>query len=202
MLKWIVMAAFGVTVPIAITGCTEMNRLSPNEKINAEHDSVFILGLAPSKHRILIFMGSMKNGVWQQNPWATATFMGTAKDGYVLATASPGHPYAITSIVVLKDEGDLRGDAAYLPCGEAETLVFSVPRGKVLYLTDLNFVKDGDHLRLTYSTDLQRAQTYIDQNYPALKGRTEAGSFEFSKTDAMCAGNGRTPIMIFVPARR
>ena len=190
-------------VSLGLYACADIHRMAPDTKFNDAQESVLVLGLAPSKHRVGVYQGVINgDGVWHGTALPPPTFMGAAKEGYVLAKASSGSTYALNFVTVLQAEGQVLGGRLYMMCGKNKTLVFSVPPGKVVYLTDLNFVEGNDELRFTYTNDFQRAQAYVDQNFPALKGRLEMGVFDFKPTDLACPARGSYTTVIFAPGRR
>ena len=189
----------GVLITVLVlSACSEVRRLPENNINISANDSVFIFGLSPDDHRILVFPGSIDSGGWRQNPWSPATFMGAAKDGFVLSTASAGKTYAVSSIFVHREGGTALQGKMYAPCGDAQTIVFSVPAGKVIYLADLRYTQDGNRLRMDHSADLKKAQEYVDAHYPPLRGRVELGSYELMKTDKAC---GRGNVLFFATGR-
>ena len=180
-----------------VTSCRSINRLEADHNIDPGKDSVVVLGLAPANHRLQLFAGDVKNGIWHEHLLGIASFYGAADRGYVVAKVGSNVSLAVPLIVVVTDSTKILG-RNYTPCGKTRTVVFRVAPGKVVYLSDFEFEEVGTELRLKYAGDLVKARGFIDANYPALKGRLEQGDFELMPTSFAC-GPQTIYIPIFIP---
>jgi len=199
MLRLIAIARLAaIAAACAVTAsCTSLNRLGTDKAIDAARDSVVVLGVSPPNHRIQLFAGDVKDGVWHQHLLGVASFFGAAENGYVLTKVGSDKTLAIALIVIVADEKKILGDM-YTPCGDARTVVFKVPPGKVLYLSDFEFAQEGNRLVFKFGPDLARARSFVDANYPSLEGRLEQGAFELMPTSTAC-GTGTVYVPIFIP---
>lgn len=181
-----------LSVAMFLSGCTSVGRVKPDEDINPE-ESVYILGVAPDNYRISIFPGEVRDGKYHQNIYRVASVYGAAEDGYVIGKAASKETVAIGYIRVVKDKDSLLG-TDFKPCKGAQTMVFEIPAGKVLYLGDVKYRIDGDKLFVDYSKDFEAAKKYIDSRYPKLRGRLEPWKYELMQTTIPCTTQIYVPI--------
>jgi hypothetical protein len=189
-----------VAAAVLLSACTSIHRLSSTQSFDPNTESVVVLGLQPDNHRIQIFPGTVQGDQWHEK-LGIATFFGSAERGYVLAKAPNDTALAVSMIRVVADEKQILG-TKYTPCGNSRTVVFQVPRGKVIYLADFYYQQAGDRLQLEYAADLARARRYVDDNFPALRGRLEQGQFSLMQTAFKCGGHrGTIYLPVFVPRK-
>ncbi len=55
-----------IAVLVLLSACSELRRLPENNINISANDSVFIFGLSPDDHRILVFSGSTDARVWDE----------------------------------------------------------------------------------------------------------------------------------------
>lgn len=96
-----------------------------------ENEAIFIFGLQPSNYKVQVFPGSIgKDGRFNLSPVLGAVYNGTPDFGYAVGKASPGNVLAITRVYdQLETSGSLIRPS-YVPCGRAETFVFTPVAGK------------------------------------------------------------------------
>lgn len=162
---------------LALPACTSINRLPPTEAIDATSDAIVMLGVRPDHYRIQIFPGSVEEGVWLEDLMGYADFYGAADDGYVVARVESDTALAIHRLDDTRPPSGKRTEAAFA-CSGTRVVVFTIPKGKVLYLSDFEFGPPGERFKFRETADLARAMQWLDQKYPALRGRLEQGTFE------------------------
>lgn len=170
---------------ILCNGCTSVGRLSKETSINLDKESVFLIGLAPENFRISVFSGNVKDGRFDQTQFKVAAVFAAAEDGFIIGKASVGEKLAITNIRIVNAKSSLFG-VDYEPCKDAKTMTFDIPRGKVLYLGNVEYEFVGNELMAKYSQDLESAKKYIDENYPKLRGQLVPWKYELLPTTATC----------------
>jgi len=179
---------------LLLSGCISKGVLEKNVKLESGDETVFVFGVQPDNFRISVFPGSVKDGEFKQNPFRTATVYSAASDGYVLGKANAGETLAITNIRFVSAKGNVLG-SDFKPCEGTKALVFDVPPGKVIYITDVRyFFSQDDGLNYKYTANLEAAQQYIDSNYPNLKGRLEIWDYRQLPVSESCTTN------IYVPS--
>ncbi|MDR6582851.1 hypothetical protein HBH1_01214 [Herbaspirillum sp. BH-1] len=178
-------------------GCTSRGWLENTAHPPAEDESYFVIGVTPSNHRVSVFPGEIENGVFHQSRIYSAALYGAAKDGFVVGKSPAGRVLAITKVRVVEDENAVLRGRNFVPCESAQTFVFSVPKGKVIYIGSVDYAFQNDKLRVRYRDDLAEATKYIDANYPELKGLTEYQAPQLLRTDTSCSpGTMYIPIYI------
>jgi hypothetical protein len=173
---------------LTLTACTSINRLESTDTIEPDLDAIVVLGVSPAHYRIQIFPGTVKDGVWRERAFGYADFYGAAVDGYVIARVEND---AALAIARLDDTRPPPGErkAPYYPCGDTPVIVFSIPKGKAVYLSDFEFGPPGKRFKFSETADLARATRWLDEKYPALRGRLEQGTFEALPTPGLgCQG--------------
>lgn len=195
-------AIFISAVAMLLGACTSLGVVDKTAALDATQHSIFVLGVAPDNYKISVFPGSVRNGVFRQNPWLPATVYGSGEDGYLVGEASAGDTLAITMIRVLKDKNSIFGTTFFVPCNGKKTMTFSIPGGKVLYLGNVSYEFAGTFLKVKYSQDIDSARKYMDKNYPNLRGRLESWKYQLLPTTASCAVGIPIYIPIYIPAGR
>lgn len=189
-------------VTLLLGACTSLGVLDKNATLDSNQHSIFVLGVAPENYRVSVFPGSVKDGVFRQNPWLPATVYGAGDDGYLVGEASAGDTLAITIVRVVKDKDAFFQGTNFVPCHGAKTMTFSIPGGKVLYLGNVHYQFVGNLLRVDYNQDIDSAREYMDKNYPKVRGRLEPWKYQLLPTTAFCGAGATIYIPIYIPARR
>ena len=176
-----------------LTACTSFGQLDANAPAPSDSESVFVLGVSPDNYRVSIFPGSVSDGSFSSSLIRTAVVYGAAKQGFVVGKASAGDVLAITNVRVVSDSSSILG-ANFKPCGGAKTMVFEVPKGKVVYLGSVEYKFEGKQLLVQYRNDIEGARRHIDQNFPALKGKLETVDFKLLPKSGSCDSTIYVPI--------
>lgn len=167
-------------------GCASRGLLDTTVAPPADDESYFVIGVTPTNHRISVFPGEIENGVFHQSRLYSAALYGGAKDGFVVGKSPAGRVLAITNVRLVEDENAVLRGRNFAPCQSAQTFVFTVPKGKVIYIGSVNYAFQSDKLRVRYRNDLAEAASYIDANYPQLKGKVEYQEPQLLPTDKSC----------------
>lgn len=182
-------------VVIFLSACSFGRPLMKGAEIPKHDEAYFIFGLKPSKYKVQIFSGSINSeGRFRVNPFANATFNSVADKGYAVGRTGSDSVLAITR-VYLKGTGSLISPS-FVPCKEAETLVFTATGGKVIYLTDIDYTLVDGTLEVGYQENFEAARQYLESDYPDLAPLLEQGKYDFAKTTNSCTGIVYVPVYI------
>ncbi|WP_343722975.1 hypothetical protein [Herbaspirillum seropedicae] len=176
-----------------LCGCTSLGQLEKTAHPPLDNESYFVIGVTPANHRVSLFPGEIENGVFHQSRIYPAALYGAAKDGFVVGKAPAGRVLAITNVRVVADENAVLG-RDFSPCESAQTFVFRVPKGKVIYIGSADYAFQSNKLQVRYRNDLAAATRYIDANYPELRGLAEYQEPQLMPTDKSCS-----PGTIYIP---
>jgi len=99
---------------------------------------------------------------------------GQTDGDYVVGKIPGGSDYIIRSASVMA--GHSIFGRLYRPrCG---TLAFTVPAGKVVYITNLYYTFNGYSMASSHRDDFEGALEYLKMHYPALADKMERGASE------------------------
>ncbi len=184
----LIAAALGGTAGCTSTGQVDTTAAAV-EAVGAD-ETVFVIGVAPARARLAVSPGTVKDGKFHQDASA-AGFQGNPERGFIVAKTPAGKALAITGVHWV-GPGELKlARPAFVACGGAVTMVFEAPTGKVVYLGDLEFDYAEKKLSVKHQNDLAFARRFVEQNYPALKGRLEAQKFKVLPAAAECGATRR-----------
>ncbi|RZL03549.1 MAG: hypothetical protein EOP36_04245 [Rubrivivax sp.] len=168
-----------------LQGCTSVGRLDRDVMAPSANEAIYVLGLTPANHRAFIFPGELKDGVFIQDNMRAASYYGSSQKGYIVAKAKPSDVWAITNILVTESEAGYFGPG-FAPCGGQNTITFKVPAGQVTYIGNVEFARQEKKLEVQYTSNFEAAKTYLEANYPNLRGLLQQGTFELAKVNRSC----------------
>lgn len=99
---------------LCVAGCTSFRVVDPAASAPAG-EAIFVLGVQPANYRVMVFPGTVKDGVFRQSVVRMSAYYGAAKDGYVVGKAKPGDTLAITRVRQVANESDILG-RDFVPC--------------------------------------------------------------------------------------
>lgn len=138
-------------------------------------DAIFVIGSSPEHFRVWVYPAQL-----------------VEKDGAVTVRHDvPGIP----ALVANPENGFLVGRVH----GGATLMVFTAPKGQVVYVGHVRLGVEGKELFARYSENFAAARKHVDANYPNLRGRLVQHSHQLVTTHA-CPNPGTQ--VITVPARR
>jgi hypothetical protein len=185
-----------LVLAVASTACTSVGRVEQGAALApSANQTIFIIGVKPDNYRVSVFSGSVNEGVFRQNQLLPATFYGASEGGYVVGKTGSTGALAITNVRVVSSEKSILG-MDFAPCGDAKTVVFSLPKGRVVYLGNLAYDFSGNGLRIFESTDLEAARQHLRTGYPQLADSLEQGRYEVLPTSASCSQSITIPIYL------
>lgn len=158
-------------------------------------DSYYVFGLKPANYKIQIYPGSLgADGRFKLNQLLSATFNSMADQGYAVGKAKAGSVLAITRVYVKESDG--LPDAAFIPCGNADTIVFTAGDGQVAYLGDVEYRFNGGNLEIGRKSDIEGARKYLEANYPKLAPLLQQGQPRLTKTNLPCSSTIYVPVYL------
>jgi len=178
-------------------GCASVGRLDKGIPAPAKNESIFVLGVTPENHRVMIFGGSTDTGFFKQN-WLPAAFYGGAEGGFIVGKAKAGSTLAITDVRVTESDKAILG-LDFIPCDGAKTLVFEAPAGKVTYLGSVHYGVTGKGLQIDYWNDFEAARAYLSSAYPALSPKVEQGGYKLLPVMQPCTSTTTVYVPVYVP---
>lgn len=186
-------------IVIFLPACTSLGILDKNANFPTKNESIFILGISPSLYRISVFPGELVENKFKQNSFSPAAVHGIPENGFLIGKAAEGEVLAIMNIGALNTKDDVLFVPQFRPCEGARAMTFTVPGGKVIYVGNVEYQRDGSRLRPIYSQDLESATKYIDANYPNLRGKVELWKYELIPALGSCTQTVHVPI--YLPSR-
>lgn len=175
---------------LAVAACSTAGGVAPTAAVESGDDAYFIIGVDPPNAKLLIAEGDVANGVVTRHNGGPLSdqvpFLGRPDGGYIVARANrAGDTLAIWKLQFMDADGEMSGGQTYAPCNRGKSPVFNVPGGTVVYVGDVHFAIDRDHVFGQFNTagvqtthDLQAARAYLAEHYPALADRLVDGGNE------------------------
>jgi hypothetical protein len=167
-------------------GCNTQAYLEPSAAVATGSDAYFVIGVEPANARTTVSAGEIRDGDHYHMLDFGLRFLNRPQDGFILGKARAGDSVlAVTQVQLLSGESDLSFGPSFDGCS-SQTLVFPVPQGKVVYLTNLTLTLNGGHtfsqsdtVSLTHKDDFDAARAFLKAHYPALADKVEQGSYRF-----------------------
>lgn len=171
---------------IALSSCTSMGTLDSNVAPPDDSHTLFVIGVQPQNVRVMIFRGDVADGKFTKSGIAAATFFGAPQNGFILGETHAGSTLAVVFVSMPSGPNDISAPL-FAPCGEAKTIVFNSPPGKVVYVGSATYRPNGNGFLPDYHNDLGAAQKFISENYPRLAGSLESSPYDLMPTTMRCA---------------
>ncbi|MBI3675082.1 MAG: hypothetical protein HY243_00495 [Proteobacteria bacterium] len=157
----------------------------PTAAVTSDKDAYIIIGIRPENAKVLIVRGTNEDGQFSVDGWAKPTFVDYPNDGYIVAKAKPGDYVGIDWVFWGHSKGSFWGTIFY-NCKGSKTLVFTVPAGKVVYLTDVYFTPNGYGASVKFgASDIETVRAYLMTHYPSLADKVEQGQYETKPADGI-----------------
>jgi hypothetical protein len=157
------------------------------------NSSVIVLGVHP-RYRVQVFEGDNDGDKWLRNPMMT-TLNVHPEDGYIVAKVRPrsgGKNYGVGGILPEGIGGDL-----FFPCAGRKTVTFEAPEGKVVYVGNINYERNGKGVSFEVSSDISAARAHLQQKYPLLAEKLVNGGFSVKElSNTSCTTTLVVPIFI------
>ena len=178
-----------ILLALSLSGCGVNRLINTDYDLSSSNYVVFVLGIdSESEFTFLQNVGSDE----EAKPAIYIQWRGKPQNGYIVGGSNTG-----ISTALLEATGTL--------CGGGKTIAFDAPDSpKVIYLADikeltLSKVNQTTYQNITHmelENNFEKARSYIDENYPNLKGKLEPWPYKLVPTEA-CEINIHIPIILF-----
>ena len=155
------------SVLILALGCMAVKN-SSSDIVSSEKVVTVVIG-AKDAHSVAMIPGIASSGEFKPNREGFAANI-RPENGYIVTQLSEktvGVLYAITQVQIRA------GGVSFGDCEWKQALTFEGNGGKVIYLGDFDFSTHGKQLTFEQSNNIENARSFIDSNYPKLRGRIE-----------------------------
>lgn len=192
------MIALLIVITTLLSGCATLSTLDTSATIDPSGDeSVVVMGVRP-EYMIALQGGPLTNSEFHPRTVITAHFLiAPPKDNYLVAKIKTPPPGEAIGIVGVTASNSLWfNPPQYKPCNSFSP-VFTVPRGKVIYIGDVYYTKNGSKMNLQTSQDFVSAREFFDKNYPNMKGMLSEAPFDMVRVVGVsCFNTQFIPIYI------
>jgi hypothetical protein len=181
-----------------LSGCVTLSTLDTSATIdNAGDESIVVIGVRP-EYMISLQNGPLSNGEFHPRTVMSEHFLiASPKGNYLVAKIKANSPGEAVGVVGVTASNSLWfNPAKFKPCNSFSP-VFTVPRGKVIYIGDVSYAMNGSKLDLQTSQDFASAREFVDNNYPNLKGLLSEAPFDMLRVVGVsCFSTQFIPIYI------
>ncbi|WP_147431337.1 hypothetical protein [Azonexus fungiphilus] len=183
---------------VLLSGCVTTSNLPKNEPaMVSPQETVFVIGVQP-RYRVALAKGRVDGTKWSRDSFSVATTNSFPDDGYIVVkvpSLSPPEWYGIAQIL---PEGIGVLAPRYMPCIGQGVVAFQAPSGKIVYVGDIEYKREGDKLKFNYAWRPEAAKKFVSSSYSALSDRLELseGSI-FTESSTTC-----DPTTIYVQITR
>jgi hypothetical protein len=179
----------------SLSGCITMSNLPRTEAGPTSSDeTIVVLGVQP-RYRVALSKGTANGESWSLDQLSLATTNSFPENGYIVVkvpSRTGSDTYGISQIL---PEGIGGFVPRYVPCNGQGIITFDAPAGKVVYVGDIEYARDGDKLRYIYSSNPEQARRFVAEQYPALSTRLELHKANVSLVKNIPCG----PTTIYLP---
>jgi hypothetical protein len=180
-----ILAAFSIIGTLAGCAVGTTAVLKGDSATPSPDEAVVVLGIKSPGFRVMLFPVSVKEGRFSVGPFDNAVVNGSSTDGYLVAKVMGGQMLGLTRIVAPDADAILGG--IFSTCGDNRGLVFEAPgAGQVVYLTDVEYVRNGRRLEVRYTSEMERAQNYMEQRFSSIAGKLKKHEFQLIKGEGSC----------------
>lgn len=156
-----------------------------------------MIGVNPN-YRVFLFAGEVKDGSFKQG-LSPAVLGGEPQDGYLVRKVKSGLAIALSTVVATRT-GAAAG-SVYNACGGQRVPVIEVPRGKVVYLGDIEYSPGGSQILVRYHDRPARAAAHLRTHYPQVRADVQPVDFRLLPIANACPSKDPITFPIYVPRR-
>ena len=175
------MRGWAVLAAAMLCSCGSSARLE-TAAAPATDETVFVIGVAPDAVLLGFGQGAVRDGAFQRDLASNFSFRGKPQAGYIVARVKSGPPLGL--VMLDWPARAVMVNALFWACGGRQTLVFDTPPDRVVYLGHIEL--EGSAKRITWRDGFERARGYVDENYPALRGRLSPHAVSILPTSTGC----------------
>ena len=143
--------------------CMSLGTLDADVQPPDRDHVIFVLGVQSGTSEVGVFRGDLGSHGFSQNPFAVATYFGRPNDGFVVGESHAGNTLGVTDISVASA---VQQDFSL--CHNSSTVTFRAPAGKVVYVGNVSFGRQGFATIPTITRDLEAARRFLRNHYPNL----------------------------------
>lgn len=139
-------------------------------------EAIFLFKFQPVHLNVIFYPGKLAGESFKFSLFTPARFTGPVIDGYGIGRAKAGEHLALATV---QDWSGLNPNVfgSYHLCGDAQTPVFRVKAGDVVYVGDLTFNDGKRGQPLAISADIEAARAYLHATAPELAAKlVDAGA--------------------------
>jgi hypothetical protein len=164
-------------------------------------ESLLIMGVN-QPYMITLGHGSIENGEFRISTTRPPALKGEPVGGYMTGRAKAGSILALTTVSSARPNSIMM-DTTYNACQVPAIMLLTVPAGKVIYLGSVEFAgsKGRPGVAMRYENRLAQAQQYVDDAFPALRGKLEYIAPDFLARARSCEFVQSTGSMYFYGLR-
>lgn len=169
-----------------------------------EKDTIYVIGInsqdeIPSERFEFVLWSADNHGdaYTIENAWKRASYADAPKDGYIVGHTS-NEDYIGFQSLYLYSENKKHLVFQQRFCRGIKAPVFKVPLGKVVYVGDLNLKFEEGIMKYSLTSDIEKANQFVNQNYPNLKNKLESTEVELLYPTQSCTREASF-VPIFIP---
>ena len=157
---------FVATSLVSLAGCGSMT--FPREAAIPASEGILIMGVK-GVDGVTLQRGTLANNKFIPAPRETRRYVKTQIEGYAIIPLPPaeaGESYAVT-------QGSFNRRGVLGICNWRQALTFSITKGKVTYIGDIDFTIRNEIARIETTTNTERALSFIRENFKNLPPNIE-----------------------------
>jgi hypothetical protein len=160
-----------LTLAIVCSSCTTLTRVAKDTGVPKD-DSIFIIGSSPDHFRVWVSPAQLvdKDGAVtvKHDVPGVPVLVANPENGFIVGRVGGGATLAISGVRMVRANETF--GQGYTACGGGTTMVFTAPKGQVIYVGHIRFTAKGKDMFAGYGEDFASARKYVDANYPNLRG--------------------------------
>jgi len=169
-------------------------------------ETVFVMGVKSKnkdinadRYKPLMWPSDIKSDAYViEDMWKNAAHYDFPVNGYIVSSATGNDHIAFKSIELhSKDKESIIAQKRI--CRGQKAPIFYLPKGEVVYLGDINLEFKNGEIKYNIVQNLKSAKSFIDKNYPKLKGRLKSTKMNILYSSTPCYDPQVGYIPIYIP---
>jgi hypothetical protein len=169
--------------------CATVTRVAKDTSAPKD-DSIFVIGSSPEHFRVWVSPAQFveKDGAVtvRHDVPGIPVLVANPENGFIVGRVGGDATLAISGVRMVRANETF--GQGYTACGGGTTMVFTAPKGQVIYVGHVRFTAQGKELFAGYEEDFASARRYVDANYPNLRGRLVRHTYKLVTTHACPIG--------------
>ena len=201
-LNWLVLIVFSLIA----SGCAVKQLEKDYSLSQNSSETVFVMGvksnnkdISADRYKFLMWPSDIKSDAYViEDMWKNAVHYDFPKNGYIVSSATGDDHVAFKSIELYsKDKESMIAQKRI--CRGQKGPIYYLPKGKVVYLGDINLNFVNGKIEYKITNDIKSAKSFIDKEYPNLKGRLQQASMKVLYSSLPCVEPQVGYIPIYIP---